>query len=258
MLKALLWDVDGTLAETERDGHLVAFNAAFEALGLPWRWSERHYAELLRVAGGFERLQHFLASVDPPPREAWLPDNRAALARRIHQRKNELYVARVAAGVVTLRPGVRELIDECTQARVAMAVVTTTSRGNVEALLRATLGPHALGRFATIVGAEDAPRKKPDPEAYALALERLAITPREAVAIEDSPAGVDAARAAGIPVILARSCFFEDADGRGTVAAGPGLHTTEGWVPAPDATTLSKRIGLQQIRAWHARFEGPA
>ncbi|HET7202404.1 MAG TPA: HAD-IA family hydrolase [Steroidobacteraceae bacterium] len=246
MLKALLWDVDGTLAETERDGHLVAFNAAFEEFGLPWRWSEERYAELLRVAGGFERLLHFLES---EPRGSSSKDERRTLARRLHLRKNELYVGRVEEGAVPLRPGVRELMDDCARAGVFMAIVTTTSRGNAEALLRVNLGGDWQRRFAALVGAEDAPRKKPDPQAYRVALELLGLEAHEAVAIEDSPAGLESALAAGVPVVMARSRFFADAPVNGAIAAGPGLERAAGWEPAPSET--SGRIGLAQIRAWH-------
>src|SRR5574341_2082215 len=113
MLGAILWDVDGTLAETERDGHLVAFNRAFEALGLPWRWSEARYAELLRVAGGRERLLHDLREQPAAPLDA---GNRLALAARAHALKNDYYAGIVAGGELPLRPGVRELFGDCERA----------------------------------------------------------------------------------------------------------------------------------------------
>ena len=104
-LQAVLWDVDGTLAETERDGHLVAFNAAFEQLGIPWRWDEHRYGELLRVTGGVERVLHDMQT------QSWAPqglDERIALARRIHKAKNRRYADLVASGALPLRPGVRD------------------------------------------------------------------------------------------------------------------------------------------------------
>ena len=250
-LRAVLWDVDGTLAETERDGHLVAFNATFEESGLPWRWSEQRYAGLLRVAGGFERLLHFLDSEPLAPRSEL---ERQSLARRLHRRKNELYVQRVERGAVALRPGVRELMDDCTRAGVALAIVTTTSRGNAEALLRVTLGDAWRPLFASVVCAEDAPRKKPDPEAYRTALERLGLEPHEAIAIEDSPAGLESACAADVPVMLVRSRFFDDAAAHAAVAAGPSLGSTVGWTPEP--TAPSGRIDLAQLRAWHRPVAG--
>src|SRR5450755_396736 len=113
MLRALLWDVDGTLAETERDGHLVAFNRAFEALDLPWRWSEARYGELLAVAGGRERLLHDLQTQALAPPDA---AQRAALVERIHRLKNELYAQIVSAGALPLRAGIAELFEDCAQA----------------------------------------------------------------------------------------------------------------------------------------------
>src|SRR5450631_3506051 len=110
MIKAVLWDVDGTLAETERDGHLRAFNQAFEGLGLPWRWSEQSYAELLAVAGGRERLLHDMQHQDRAPAD---PRDRLALAERVHHLKNELYARIVASGDMPLREGVLELVADC-------------------------------------------------------------------------------------------------------------------------------------------------
>lgn len=242
----MLWDVDGTLAETERDGHLVAFNAAFAERGVPWRWTDADYGELLRVAGGRERLAGFVATVPESPRD---PAERDGLVRDLHLRKNELYAQLVAEGRIPLRPGVRALMDECDVSGTRMAIVTTTSRGNVAALLAAHLGADWERRFAAVVTAEDAPRKKPDPEAYVRALALLELAADEAIAIEDSPAGLASARAVGIPVVVTRSRYFVDADVAGALAVGPGLHTTAGWEPA--TRRPSGRIDLAQLRAWH-------
>ena len=209
MLKALLWDVDGTLAETEPDGHLVAFNQAFDALGLPWRWNEAHYAELLAITGGRERLLHDLRNQPWAPVDA---DERRALAERVHALKNARYARIVAEGLIPLRPGVRESFDDCAQAGVAMAIVTTTSRANLQALLAAHLGRDWPTRFAAVVCGEDVARKKPDPQAYELALGAVGRAARDTLAIEAAPAGVAAARAAGIPVVVTRSRYFAAAE----------------------------------------------
>lgn len=243
-LAALLWDVDGTLAETERDGHLVAMNRAFAELNLSWRWSERRYGELLRIAGGLERLTLDIDTQCTGPRD---PEERRALVQRIHHRKNEHYATLVAGGAVTLRPGVRELMDDCLQAGMRMAIVTTTSHGNVEALLRANLGEDWARSFATIVAAEDAPRKKPDPQAYALALRRLGIQAHDAVAIEDSPAGLHAATAAGVGVVIARSRFFATDAMPGALAVGRSLDESAGWTPP---CAQSGRVTLRQLQQW--------
>jgi HAD superfamily hydrolase (TIGR01509 family) len=246
MLEAVLWDVDGTLAETERDGHLVAMNAAFEELGVPWRWSPQRYGELLRVAGGYER-QLFDMQTQPLAPQAMA--EREALARRVHVRKNQLYTERVERGALPLRPGVRELFDECTASGVRMGIVTTTSQGNVAALLRSHLGAEWRSRFATVVCAEDAPAKKPDPLAYRIALERLQLNASQVVAIEDSAMGLAAAKALGIAVVITRSLYFADDAVPGALAVGPALGTRAGWSP-PLENGDAQCVTLSDIRAW--------
>jgi HAD superfamily hydrolase (TIGR01509 family) len=224
-LKALLWDVDGTLAETERDGHLVAFNAAFKELGLPWHWDDATYARLLRTTGGRERLLLDMANRADAPAEGAA---RERLAMALHQRKNAHYAHIVAQGQMAPRPGVLTLINEARLAGLQQAIVTTTTRANVDALLQMLSGAHWQGTFTVVVAAEDAPRKKPDPQAYRLALQRLGLAAHEAVAIEDSGNGVRAACNAGVPVLMARSQYFADDDASGALAvyeslAGLGL-----------------------------------
>ncbi|MEP6883739.1 MAG: HAD-IA family hydrolase [Gammaproteobacteria bacterium] len=247
MISAMLWDVDGTLAETERDGHLQAFNLAFSSLGVPWRWSTERYGELLAVAGGRERLLHDMQSQSQAPADR---REREALAERIHRLKNRLYADIVARGDLSLRPGVRELLQDCAQASVRVGIVTTTSRSNVEALLDMHLGPDWESTFAVVICAEDAPKKKPDPQAYLLALDALQVLPHETVAIEDAPAGVAAAQAAGVPVIVARSHYFNSVPCAGVLAAGPSLGRIEAWNPPADPRV--SRIDLAQINRWHS------
>ena len=246
MLEAILWDVDGTLAETERDGHLVAFNAAFEELDIPWRWSEQRYGELLRVAGGFERL---LFDMGSQPFAPVALDERNSLGRRIHALKNRRYVELVASGALPLRPGVRELFDDCLAAGVRMAIVTTTSHANVAALLGAHLGSQWRERFAAVVCADDAPLKKPDPQAYRVVLERLPLRSEQTVAIEDSAMGLAAATAAGIPVVITRSRYFPDDPVPGALAVGPSLGTRAGWSHGLDGKP--GRVRLADIGHWH-------
>lgn len=244
-MKALLWDVDGTLAETERDGHRVAFNLAFAERGLPWTWSEAHYGRLLAVTGGRERLLHDMASrSDAPPQVL-----REALAAELHRRKNTIYAQRVAAGTLALRPGVAELIAEARNQGLRMAIATTTSRDNVDALLSATLGRGWRAMFAAVVCGEDVERKKPDPEVYQCALRQLGLGPLDTLAIEDSPGGVAAARGAQVPVIVTRSAFFRDAIVEDAIAIGPGLGRRDGWRPAlPDRG--EGRIRLADLQRW--------
>jgi HAD superfamily hydrolase (TIGR01509 family) len=252
MLSAILWDVDGTLAETEHDGHLTAFNQAFAALEVPWRWSDERYGELLAVAGGQERLLHDMQSQPHAPAGA---QERRVLAGRIHGLKNSLYASIVARGGLPLRDGVRELLQDCAHAGIRLGVVTTTSRSNVEALLSTHLGRDWQSGFAAVICAEEAPNKKPNPQAYLLALEALRLRPAQAVAMEDAPAGVAAAQAAGVPVIVTRSHYFNSGPLSGVLAAGPSLGRVEGWSPAADPRAA--RINLAQIVQWHRQGAAP-
>jgi HAD superfamily hydrolase (TIGR01509 family) len=219
-LRALIWDVDGTLAETERDGHRVAFNEAFAAMALPWRWSVERYGELLSTSGGLERLQRDLAERDDAPPTAC---ERLALARELHRRKNAAYLRRIGEGAIALRPGVLRLMQQAQAHGARLAIATTTGRANVDALLAPQLGPDGSDRFDAVVCAEEAPLKKPHPQVYHLALQRLALHADEALAIEDSPQGVASARAAGIEVLLVRSTYFADCRGDGAIAVCDGL-----------------------------------
>ena len=255
-LQALLWDVDGTLAETERDGHRVAFNHAFETMGLPWRWDAARYGELLAVTGGRERLMADMATRADAPAA---PGEREALARELHRRKTVCYTALVREAKLPLRPGVAALIAEAHAQGVGQAITTTTSRANVDALLGVHFGPRWRERFDSVVCGEDVQRKKPDPEVFRLALRTLGLGPLDAVALEDSPGGVAAARAAEVPVVVTLSAYFADATLEGAIAIGPGLHTRAGWRPAlPGARGEVGETGpvtLDDLRAWHSQMD---
>ena len=251
-LKALLWDVDGTLAETERDGHRVAFNQAFEASGVPWRWDEAHYGELLRITGGRERLLFDMNTRADAP----APAEREAVTQAIHAKKNAVYAELVRSVGIPLRDGVLPLMQQCHERGVRMGIVTTTSRSNVDVLLRRHLGPHWADWFAGSVCGEDVQRKKPDPEVYVKALRALAVGPLEAVAIEDAPGGLAAARAADIPVVVTRSFYFAQAPIEGAVAVGPGLHDRRGWRPALHVPADEARgVDLDDIEGWCAQMD---
>jgi HAD superfamily hydrolase (TIGR01509 family) len=227
-LQALIWDVDGTVAETERDGHLLAFNQVFEAHGLPWHWGEAEYGDLLHVTGGRERLLHHMAQQgQAAPSVPMEPAQREALARQLHQAKNERYAALVAQGDIPARPGVRRLMAEARQAGVALAVATTTSRCNVDALFASLFGAEWERGFAAVVCAEDAPQKKPHPQAYQRVLQRLGLRPDQTFAIEDSPNGLQAAQAAGIACGIARSAWFRSAAFEGAAWIREDLETPE-------------------------------
>jgi len=214
-LRALIFDVDGTLAETE-EWHRTAFNAAFAASKLPWRWDADLYRDLLTVTGGKERMLHFARRHDPA-RLAEVEPRLAAL----HQAKNARYAELVASSRGGLRPGVRRLIEEARARGLKLAVATTTSRPNLEALIASAFGPESASLFAALVCGEDVSRKKPDPEVYRIALQRLDAPARESVAIEDSRNGLLAARAAGIATLVTPSLYtaHEDFDGAALLAA---------------------------------------
>jgi HAD superfamily hydrolase (TIGR01509 family) len=216
---AVIFDVDGTLAETERDGHRVAFNRAFAEAGLPWQWDERLYGELLAVTGGKERIAHYATRFDPE----WLAagDAQQRIAE-LHARKNAHYAAIAEAGELPLRPGLPALFDALAASGIRLAIATTTSRANVDVLLRTCLGPDAAGRFEAIVCGEDVTRKKPDPEAYRLALRWLELPAEHCVAVEDSANGLRAALGAGIATLVVRSLYTQAEDFGGALAVFDG------------------------------------
>ncbi len=204
-LQALLFDVDGTLAETE-EGHRRAFNAAFAAAGLDWHWSPRQYRELLAVTGGKERIRHY---IDTAGLAAGLPTDLDRFIAELHALKTRYYTEAVRTGNMGLRPGVARLIGEARAAGLRLAVATTTSPANVEALLQATLGPEAIGWFDAIAAGGVVPAKKPAPDIYHHALDRLGLPPDACLALEDSRNGLRAARAAGVPCLVTPS-FYTD------------------------------------------------
>ncbi len=250
MLAALLWDVDGTLAETERDGHRLAFNEAFASMGLSWQWDETRYGQLLRVTGGRERI---LADLDHHADAPTSPTGRETLAAELHRRKNAAYARRLAIGAIALRPGVEEILVAAAERGMRLAVVTTTSRDNLLALLRHAPCATALPEFEITICGEDVDHKKPHPEAYIKALSQLSLPAGSTLAIEDSPAGVTAAQAARVPVIVTRSVYFSEENFGNVLAIGPGLHSRDGWQPAPQAASSDRGITLDDLTAWHGQ-----
>lgn len=221
---AVIFDVDGTLAETERDGHRVAFNRAFVEAGLAWRWDDRLYGELLAVTGGRERIAHFARRFAP----GWLesPDAQNRIAE-LHVRKNEHFASIAESGELALRPGLPALLEALTAAGLRLAIATMTSRANVDVLLRTTLGDNATARFEAVVCGDDDCRNKPDPEAYLRALQRLNLPASRCIAVEDSANGLRAALAAGISTVVVRSLYAgtEDFTGALRVFDGYGSNT---------------------------------
>ncbi|MFM2119801.1 MAG: CbbY, protein of unknown function linked to the Calvin-Benson-Bassham cycle, HAD-like hydrolase [Pseudomonadota bacterium] len=246
MLDALIWDVDGTLAETERDGHRLAFNQAFVSFGLRWHWDVDRYGELLHVTGGRERLLHDMATRPDAPSTA---AERQALAAELHARKNAAYADIVALGRITPRPGVLALMEEAWAAGLRQAIATTTSRSNVTALLGGWFGRQWADRFGAVVCGEDVARKKPDPEVYLHALARLGLTAERALAFEDSTPGTAAARAAGLAVVLTPSVYFPRA---------PVDLVPEDICLLPGSQGLTAAGGLAALRQWHVARLAPS
>jgi HAD superfamily hydrolase (TIGR01509 family) len=202
---ALIFDVDGTLAETE-ELHRQAFNHAFVRHGLGWHWDRAVYKDLLRVTGGKERIRayHTRLGIAPP-----LPDADIA---ELHRIKTAHYAGLVETGCCPLRPGVADLLNAARTRGQRLAIATTTSHGNIDALLSQVLGKRWAADFDAVVAGDDVRHKKPASDVYLEVLARLKLEPSECVAIEDSGNGLIAASRAGIPVLITRSMFFGDDD----------------------------------------------
>ncbi|MBK8446787.1 MAG: HAD-IA family hydrolase [Micropruina sp.] len=205
---ALILDCDGVLADTEKDGHLVAFNQVFEEAGYPFRWSEDEYADLLKVGGGKERMRHYL-SLHP---ELELPgsDDLDSLLAEVHRRKSYDYQQIVNSGRIPGRPGVRRLVEDALDHGWRVAIASTSAVSSVEAVAVAVFGQATRDRLFGIYGGDIVQAKKPAPDIYLYALEQLGLRPDQAVVVEDSESGAKAAEAAGIKHIVTVSHFTVD------------------------------------------------
>lgn len=203
-LKALIFDVDGTLAETERDGHRTAFNRAFKQAGLDWVWDVSLYGELLSITGGKERMLYYLQHSHHTPVEK--RQIKRAIAD-IHARKTELYTRKLKSGNMALRPGVERLINEARQQGLLLAIATTSSYDNVTALLTATLGTSALDWFTVIAAGDVVSQKKPAPDIYLYCLQQMGLDAAQCLAVEDSANGLQAAQSAGLVTLVTPSFY---------------------------------------------------
>jgi beta-phosphoglucomutase-like phosphatase (HAD superfamily) len=220
-LKALIFDVDGTLADTE-EVHRRAFNQAFERHGLGWNWSRSRYRHLLLTTGGKERLAAYVDSL--PLRADEHRDLRQRIAG-IHQTKTDIYASLIDAGALGLRDGVLGLIDEAERAGVRLAIASTTTLANIEALLGAALGRRSTRRFAVIGAGDQVRRKKPAPEIYDWVLKELGLPFEECAAIEDSAAGLAAAKAARLFTVVTPTAWTDGENFSAADLVLPSLQT---------------------------------
>jgi HAD superfamily hydrolase (TIGR01509 family) len=246
---ALIFDVDGTLADTE-DLHRTAFNEAFRAFGLDWSWDRELYAELLRVTGGKERILSYMdrcgtASAQRKWLERVVPD--------IHATKTQLYNELLERGHVPARTGILRLIREARLAGIRVAIASTTSPQNVDALLRASFGADSIRWFDVIVTGDVVERKKPAPDIYELALSRLGVPADRAIAFEDSEIGVRAACAAGVFTVAVPIHWTAGQDFAAADLLLPSLGDPEAPLPAADEWRIgAKFLGLEQLATVHS------
>ncbi|MEO8511487.1 MAG: HAD-IA family hydrolase [Chloroflexota bacterium] len=210
-MSALIFDCDGVLADTERDGHRVAFNRTFAELGLPIEWSEEVYRHKLQIAGGKERMAseltpQFVRAHDLPTDA----DGQAATLAAWHERKTAIYTEMVADGRLPTRPGVERIINEAQDAGWDVAVASTSAEASVRAILEQAVGSERAARFEVLLAGDVVATKKPAPDIYLLALERLGVPASEALVIEDSRNGLLAATAAGLRCVMTVNGYTED------------------------------------------------
>lgn len=235
MLKALIFDVDGTLADTE-SAHRTAFNTAFAEVGRNWVWDEPTYVKLLEVSGGKERILHYWKQVQPGLKAI---DGSAMqdMVARMHELKTAAYEKTLQEGAVLLRPGVLRLIESAYQGGLQLAIATTTSPVNISALLRTAIGPDWAQYFVVVEDASTAPIKKPHPQVYMQTLARLNVRAADCVAFEDSGNGLKAALAAGLPTIITPNSFTQHHNFTGALRVLPSLQD----------------VTVARLREWHGR-----
>lgn len=227
-MNALVFDCDGVLADTERYGHLPAFNQMFAEFDLPVRWDEEEYGRRLKIGGGKERMMSLLTpefvAAAGLPTDA---DGQRAVVAQWHRRKTELYTEMVAAGALPARPGVSRLVADAAAAGWQLAVASTSAEPSVRAVLEHVVGPDTAARFLVLAG-DVVAHKKPAPDIYLLALERMGLQPTEAVVVEDSGNGFAAAHAAGIPCVVTVNDYTREDDFSGAAVVVSSLGDPDG------------------------------
>ncbi len=218
-MKALIFDCDGVLVDTERDGHRVAFNRAFEKKGYDFRWDVELYGELLKISGGKERMRHYF-NQNGWPSEAVDKDE---FIKEMHLLKTDLFMQIIQEGQLPLRPGVTRLVDEAIADGIALAVCSTSNERSVNLIVETLLGPERKAKFNAILAGDVVSKKKPDPEIYNLAKERLGLDGTQCVVIEDSRNGLLSAKAAGMYCVVTTSGYTADEDFSEADAVHPEL-----------------------------------
>src|ERR1700729_3150323 len=239
-MPALIFDCDGVLADTERDGHRLAFNATFAEVGLPVEWSEAEYGVKLKIGGGKERMAALLT--DEFVRANGLPtdaEGQKALLADWHKRKTARYKEMVAAGQLPARPGIARIVDEAIGAGWTLAVASTSAEESVRAVLEHAVGADNAARFAVFAG-DIVPAKKPDPAIYTLTLDRLSLEPGDAGVIEDSRNGLLAAVGAGLRCVVTVSSYTTEEDMTEAVLVVSSLGD-----PGEPAAVLANRGGAE-------------
>jgi beta-phosphoglucomutase-like phosphatase (HAD superfamily) len=254
-VRALIFDVDGTIADTE-EAHRQAFNAAFLEHGLPWDWSRGEYAELLRTSGGKERIEVYIGSLRLDPREA---ARHMRMVQLIHATKTRIYGELIADGRAPLRPGVARLIGEARAAGVRLAIASTTTSANISALIGAQFGAGAWNWIEALACGDVVSNKKPAPDIFVRALGMLRLPARDCVALEDSVNGLRSAKAAGLYTVVTPTVWSEGQDFSGANLLLKSLGDTDAPLEGDDA----KRAGgpyltLARLQRLHADALRPA
>ncbi len=248
-LQAVIFDVDGTLADTERNGHRVAFNQAFKEFQLDWHWSSEAYGEWLAVAGGKERIRFYLQRHAP---ELLRQNDPEAWIARLHQRKSEIYSERVQAGAISLRPGVARLIRELKENGIRLAIATTTSRSSLDSLITANFHCASATLFEVIGAGDVFTHKKPAPDVYQWVLHQLQLPPTACLAIEDSSLGCLAARAADLPTLITINAYTAGDVFKDALSIVSDLGEPHAAARHLGGCPLAGRcVDVAQLRTWH-------